>query len=155
MSLQLFVKTLTGRTVTLDVESSDSVLSVKQKISGLEGIPVDQQRLLADESQMVDERTLADYNLATESTIALVVALQGGGKKKRKKKVFLKPKRERHRKKKIKMAVLKYYQVSEETGKIVRLRRECDEKCCPSATFMAIHPNRYACGRCGTRLMFA
>ena len=109
--MQLFVKTLTGRVVTLDVEASDTVLAIKQKISGVEGVAVESQRLIAEECQMDDERTLADYNLSSESTIALVVALIGGGKKKRKKKIYTKPKRERHRKKKIKMAVLKYYKV--------------------------------------------
>merc|ERR1711907_13744 len=89
------------------------------------------------------------YNIQKESTLHLVLRLRGGGKKKRN----TKPKRERHRKKHIKLAVLKYYQVAD-NGKITRLRRECDEVCCGAATFMAIHHNRYSCGKCGSTLMF-
>jgi small subunit ribosomal protein S27Ae len=85
--------------------------------------------------------------------VTLLLDLEGGGKKKRKKKVFTKPKRVRHRKKKIKMAVLKYYRV-DENNKITRLRRECTNKSCGAATFMAIHYDRYTCGRCGMTLIF-
>lgn len=75
---QIFIKTLQGKTLTLDVSDNDSIASIKNKIFEKEGIPIEQQRLVFNGKQLEDNQTIADYNIEENSNIHLVLRLRGG-----------------------------------------------------------------------------
>ena len=108
--------------------------------------PVD--RLMFNTASLDEVMTVEDAGLVTESSIDAMVALDGG-KRKRKKKVYTKPKKIAHKHKKRSLALLEYYNV-EASGKIKRLKTECNK--CEVATYMADHPDRFTCGKCGHML---
>ena len=108
--------------------------------------PVD--RLVFNTANLEETYTLEQAGLETESSIDALVSLDGG-KRKRKKKVYTKPKKIGHKHKKRPLALLEYYNV-EASGKIKKLKNECSK--CEVATYMADHPDRFTCGKCGNML---
>jgi len=108
-------------------------------------------RLLASGQELNDDdMDLDDYGIQDESTIEIVGRLVGGGRK-RKKKVYTTPKKIKHKRKKVKLATLKYYKVTD-TGKLERKRKECPV--CGAGIFMSNHKDRQYCGRCGLTIVF-
>lgn len=141
--MQLFIRG--DETFTIDVDTTSSVLAAKAAIAEKAGYPVESQRLVFAGQQLEDSSDLANYGVASASSIQLVFRLLGGAKK-RKKKTYTTPKKIKHKRKKVKMAVLKYYKVDGD-GKIQRLRRECPAPSCGAGVFMATHKDRQYCGK--------
>jgi ubiquitin len=78
MSMQIFVKTLNGKTITIEVDPQDSVISLKKKIQDREIIPPDRQRLIYGGRQLADNKNLSDYDIREESTLHLLYRAGGG-----------------------------------------------------------------------------
>ncbi|KAG0315606.1 hypothetical protein BGZ99_007359 [Dissophora globulifera] len=148
--MQIFVKSLTGQTWAVNAQSADTISHVKSTIQEREGIAAALQRLSFGGKTLSSETLLA--TIPAMATLDLNVDLLGGGKK-RKKKTYTTPKKIKHKKRKVKLAVLKYYQV-DNNGKITRLRRECPAETCGAGVFMAWHHDRQYCGHCGLTYVF-
>ncbi|KAI8991626.1 ribosomal protein S27a-domain-containing protein [Mycotypha africana] len=149
--MQVFVKSLQGNTLVVDVNANTPVSSVKSLIEQRESLPVDAQRLSFG-GKSLSEGELGLYGVQDNSTLHLNIELLGGGKK-RKKKTYTTPKKIKHKRTKVKLAILKYYKV-DESGKITRLRRECPNATCGAGVFMAKHQDRQYCGKCHLTYVF-
>jgi small subunit ribosomal protein S27Ae len=84
--MQIFFKTLTGRTLAQEVEPTTFINEAKAQIAAAEGIPADQQIMIAAGEELDDSCTFADYNIEDEAIVNFVVDMCGGGKKRKKKK---------------------------------------------------------------------
>jgi small subunit ribosomal protein S27Ae len=143
--MHIFVKTLTGRTCSVNIENNKLVEEVQSQLESLMGVPSEEQKLIYNGKRLESGKFLIDYEIEENSNVFLVVDLEGGAKGKKKKKDVKKGKKS-HKKRKVKLAILKYYKV--EDGKVVRLRQMC--KVCAPGTFIAEHSDRLYCGRCHT-----
>ncbi|KAF7459234.1 40S ribosomal protein S27a [Cryptosporidium felis] len=143
--MQIFFRDSSGTTRSLEVTPSTSVEELGLRISELSGIPVESQCISYGFGILDSFETLEQAGISEHSTLFVSRAMLGGAKKK--KKNFTKPKKIKHKKKKVKLAVLKYYKV--DGDKVVKLRRECPADTCGAGVFMAQHFNRTSCGRCG------
>merc|ERR1712018_459471 len=131
-------------TQAIDCEKNVTVGELK------EALEVEDARLLASGQELNnDELTLEDLGIQKESTIEIIHRVVGGGRK-RKKKVYTTPKKIKHKRKKVKLATLKYYKVTD-TGKLERLRKENPMM---PGVFMATHKDRYYCGKTGLTIFF-
>ncbi|CAL1150083.1 unnamed protein product [Cladocopium goreaui] len=144
--MRLFVRDVAGQTLSLQVDGQASVEQLKTLISEESQVPVEEQQLIFGGRALCSHESLLETGLNDESTVFVSSGLEGGGKK-RKKKTYTKPKKIKHKRKKVKLAVLKFYKV-DSNDKVTRLRRECPHETCGPGVFMAMHFNRYYCGRC-------
>jgi len=144
--VQVFVKTLACGTAV--VRDAATVGELRATAAAASGVATGELRLIGGAHELgEDALTLLDAGLVDGSTVYSTLRVLGGGKK-RKKKTYTKPKKIKHKKKKVPMAVLKYYKVSDD-GKVERLRRECPHETCGAGIFMAAHKDRHYCGKCG------
>ncbi|XP_045151693.1 ubiquitin-40S ribosomal protein S27a-like [Echinops telfairi] len=120
----------------LEVEPSDMIENVKAKIQDQEGIPPALQRLISAGEQLEGRHTLSDHSTQKASTLQRVLRLCGGAKKR--KKSYPTAKKNKHKRRKVKLAVLKCCKV-DESAKISRLRPECPSDACGARVLMASH----------------
>jgi len=132
--MQIFLRNLEGLTVPVTLAQDATVADIESE-----------HRLIFAGRQLESEDSILSLGLTEGSTVFETSELLGGGKK-RKKKVYTKPKKIKHKNKKVKLAVLKYYKV--DGDKITRLRKECPAPQCGAGVFMAMHSDRYYCGKC-------
>ncbi|CAM43824.1 putative ubiquitin/ribosomal protein S27a [Leishmania braziliensis MHOM/BR/75/M2904] len=143
--MQIFIKNAAGRTVAVRVSAEDTVASLKVQANVTVG------NLFFAGMCLAEEETLAAYGLSQESTVDVVIPVEGGKGKKKKKRIFTKPKKPTHRHKLEKMRALKYFKVTENDDgsyKVERMRQDCPHPQCGAGVYMAQHKDRQYCGKC-------
>jgi len=141
--MNIFVKTLTEGTLSLQVDSSETIYDLKERIEVEEGIDADFQRLVYAGHNLEDEQTISALGLEENATVFLNLDLLGG--KKKKKKAFTTKKKGHHKHVNVKLAVLKFYTI-DGNGNVSRTRKSCPT--CGVGVFMAKHWDRLYCGKC-------
>jgi len=146
--LEEATETVSAEEAPARVDAGTDVATLKARLESASGIPAAEQRLTCNGRilERAEARLAEDLGMEDETTVFMNLELVGGGKK-RKKKTYTKPKKTKHKKKKVKLAVLKFYKV-DSNDKVTRLRRECPAETCGPGVFMAMHFNRYYCGKC-------
>ncbi|CAH8537179.1 unnamed protein product [Schistosoma rodhaini] len=144
--MRLFIRSHLHDQVVISAGPNESVRSLKDKISLVTGIQAATQSLYHHGSPLLDCALLQDFGFTDLDYVDVNCELRGGGKK-RKKKNYTTPKKIKHKKKKVKLATLKFYKV-DSNGKVTRLRRECPNDKCGAGVFMASHFDREYCGKC-------
>mmetsp|Transcript_4471 Transcript_4471/g.9694 ORF Transcript_4471/g.9694 Transcript_4471/m.9694 type:complete len:150 (-) Transcript_4471:47-496(-) len=139
--MQVFVRDPAGCTELVNLQPQQDVAALRSELEEVEA-----STLIFNGRVLADSDVLEACGVQDESTIFSSLSLLGGAKK-RKKKTYTKPKKIKHKRKKVKLAVLKYYKV-DSNDKVTRLRRECPHELCGPGVFMAMHFNRYYCGKC-------
>eukprot|EP00916_Digyalum_oweni_P010268 GHVL01017211.1.p1 GENE.GHVL01017211.1~~GHVL01017211.1.p1 ORF type:complete len:159 (+),score=41.89 GHVL01017211.1:62-538(+) len=147
MNMQIFVTDLSGETLVIDSNNNDSIINLKSNICHKIGYPNISDILLKCGGRTLIDTDYIEDTIIDGSSVYMSLALLGGGGKKKKKKVHAKPKKIKHKKKKVKLAVLKFYKV-DSSEKVTRMRRVCPGPDCGPGVFMSTHYNRYYCGRC-------
>lgn len=141
--VQLYVKSLDNKTRLFELPPDSSVGELRKRLAETEQVPSTSLRICSSVIDLGDEEIISDID---GQFLFTSLRLKGGAKKKRKK-TFTKPKKVKHKKKKVPLAVLKYYKVSDD-GKVTRLRRTCPNPTCGPGIFMAAHRGRQYCGKC-------
>mmetsp|Transcript_43794 Transcript_43794/g.171308 ORF Transcript_43794/g.171308 Transcript_43794/m.171308 type:complete len:148 (-) Transcript_43794:238-681(-) len=140
--VQIFLKRTDGAVECINAPATISEL--RSYVAELEGVEACDLRLSTAAYDLSDNES---FDLPENSTLFAHLRLLGGGKK-RKKKTYTKPKKIKHKKKKVPKAVFKFYEVKAD-GTIERLRKDCPSETCGVGTFMAQHKDRRTCGKCG------
>ena len=146
-SYSIFVQSLSETPQTFEVAPQYTVGAIKELIEERAGVEAGLQKLAYAGSILDNERTLAELEIGSGSTLYMTLALEGG--KKGKKKVYTTKKKNKHKHQKVSLQALQYYSVDGQ-GVVTRTRKICPSPTCKFGIFMARHFDRLYCGKCKT-----
>ena len=147
--MQVFIRTITGATLTMNVDAQETVYELKQRVSQQTGIPCEDIRFICGMSQLENEQTFAETGVEELSNIIMTLSLDGG-KKKKKRKPHTTPKVIPHKHVTIKMRTLNYFEVTKD-GKVNKLKKESNTN---AGCYLADHKDRMHCGRTGQFMFY-
>ena len=147
--MQVLVITLTGATLTMNIDATETVYALKQRVAQETGIPCEEIRFICGISQLENEQTLSEAGVEELSNVIMTLSLDGG-KKKKKRKPHTTPKVIPHKHTTIKMRVLNYFEVTKD-GKVNKLKKESSTH---AGCYLADHKDRMHCGRTGAFMFY-